>query len=321
MSTARYVVISLLLLVPTLILVTTVNFVILHIAPGDPAIMLAGPQATPDEVAHIRAELGLDAPLWRQLALYYARVIQFDFGTSVTFNRPVFELLIPRLNNTLILTGTALLVSVLLGTVLGVLAARRPGGAFDQLLVLSSVFFYSIPTFLLGVITILLFGVAWRALPVQGMLSLGIEWGDPRYFPDLARHMVLPVTALALPTAALFARMTRGSMLEVVRQDYITLARSKGCTERSVYFRHALPNALLAVVTLLGLSIRNLLMGSAVVETVFAWPGLGRMMYESVQLRDYNILMGGFILFSLVQILTSILTDIVYTIIDPRIRY
>jgi peptide/nickel transport system permease protein len=321
MVTTRYLGAVLLLLLPTLLLVTTINFVIVRLAPGDPAVLLAGPDATPAQVFQIRQTLGLDGPIVEQLIRYFAQLLKGDFGYSYTFKQPVMDILLPRMANTLLLSGTAFLIALPAGVAIGVWSATRPGGIADRIGIAASVIIYAMPSFLIGVLMILAFAVKWRLFPTEGKFSLGMDWQAPGALADLIRHMVLPAMTLALPNIALFARMTRSSMLEVVKQDFIVLARSKGISERRVYLSHALRNALMSVVTLVGLAVSNLLMGSAIIETVFSWPGMGKLMYEAVTLRDYNILLGGFIVFSLVQLVSSIVTDFLYTRLDPRVRY
>ncbi len=321
MTTRRYLLGALILLLPTLLLVTAINFVIIRLAPGNPAILLAGPDATVAQVQAIQTQLGLDRPVLVQLAIYYRTLLSGDLGYSFSFRQPVAAILLPRLLNTALLGGTALVISVLVGSALGIAAACKPEGVFDRLGVAGSVVLYSTPSFLLGVVLILTFSVTFRLLPTEGMFTLGRGWADPGSLGDVLRHMVLPVATLSIPSIALFARMIRSSMIEVIGQDYITLARSKGLGERSVILRHALRNALLGSVTLIGLAVANLLIGSTVVETVFSWPGMGRLMYESVGLRDYNLLLGGFIVFSLAQLMASFVTDVLYTRLDPRVRY
>lgn len=321
MVTTRYLGAVLLLLLPTLLLVTTINFVIVRLAPGDPAVLLAGPDATPAQVFQIRQTLGLDGPIVEQLIRYFAQLLKGDFGYSYTFKQPVMDILLPRMANTLLLSGTAFLIALPAGVAIGVWSATRPGGIADRIGIAASVIIYAMPSFLIGVLMILAFAVKWRLFPTEGKFSLGMDWQVPGALADLIRHMVLPAMTLALPNIALFARMTRSSMLEVVKQDFIVLARSKGISERRVYLSHALRNALMSVVTLVGLAVSNLLMGSAIIETVFSWPGMGKLMYEAVTLRDYNILLGGFIVFSLVQLVSSIVTDFLYTRLDPRVRY
>lgn len=321
MATTRYLRTVLLLLLPTLLLVTAINFVLVRLAPGDPAVMLAGADATPTQVAQIRQSLGLNGSIVEQLVRYYARLLRGDFGYSYTFKQPVMDILLPRMANTLLLSGTAFVIALAAGIGLGIWSATRPGGIADRIGVAASVVIYAMPSFLIAVLAILLFAVTWRIFPTEGMFSLGMDWQTPGAFSDLIRHMILPALTLALPNIALFARMTRSSMLEVVKQDFIVLARSKGISERRVYLVHGLRNALMGVVTLVGLAVSNLLMGASIIETVFSWPGMGKLMYDAVTLRDYNILLGGFIVFSLVQLLSSVIVDFLYTRLDPRVRY
>lgn len=275
----------------------------------------------PDEIEETRTKLGLNRPIPEQLGIYYVNLLQGDLGHSYFLGMDVGSILFSKLPKTLLLTVTAFLLALPLGVLLGVIAAKNHNGRIDVVISSGSVTAYSVPTFWLGLMALLIFGVKWNLVPIQGMVSVDIKPGDPNYLLDLLQHLVLPAVVLAIPNVALFSRIMRASMIEVIKQDYITLARSKGCTEQAIYFKHALRNALLSVVTLAGVSIRKLVMGSALVEVVFSWPGMGRLMYESVLERDYPLLSGGLLVFSLVQMISSVVVDVSYTLLDPRIRY
>lgn len=283
--------------------------------------MLAGGNALPHEVEEIRTSLGLDQPIVEQLRIYYMNLLQGDLGYSYFLGRPVSSVLASKIVNTLILTVTAFGLALLMGIPLGVIAGKNPNGLTDRLISSCSVIAYSVPSFWLALMALLILGVWWKVVPIQGMVSVDIKPGDLNYVLDVLHHLIVPAVVLAIPFLALFARMMRGSMLEVIKQDYITLARSKGLSEQAIYFRHALRNALLPVVTLAGLSIRKLLMGSALIEIVFSWPGMGRLMFESTLARDYPLLSGGLLLFAVVQIVSSVVVDVSYGLLDPRIRY
>ena len=302
--------------------VLTLNFLLIRLAPGDPIETLAGQMGGITE--EIRADLqqayGLDKPLPAQLGIYLARVATGDLGHSYFFNLPVSQLIVERLPATLLLVLTSLLMAVAIGTVLGVLASRRPNGLLSQMITVVSVIGYSAPVFWTGMLLVILFASLIPILPVSGMRSAVVQQGWLTDRLDVARHLVLPSLSLAIVYLAQYARLTRASMLDVLGADYIRTARAKGLTENTVYFHHALRNALLPVITIIGLQFGNLLAGAIVVETVFNWPGLGRLAFDSVLRRDYPTLLGLLFFSSLLVILANQMTDIFYRLADPRIR-
>jgi len=302
--------------------VLVLNFLLIRLAPGDPIETLAGQMGgiTEDIRADLRQTYGLDKPLPAQLAIYLTRVAAGDLGYSYFFNLPVTRLIVERLPATLLLVLTSLLIAIIAGTVLGVLASRRPNGLLSQMITVVSVIGYSAPVFWTGMLLVILFASLLPILPVSGMRSAAIQQGGLVDILDVARHLVLPSLSLAIVYLAQYARLTRASMLDVLGADYIRTARAKGLSENTVYFHHALRNALLPVITIVGLQFGNMLAGAIVVETVFNWPGLGRLAFDSVLRRDYPTLLGLLFFSSLLVIAANQVTDICYRLADPRIR-
>ena len=297
------------------------NFAIVHLAPGDVVDVLAGESgaASPEFVADLRARFGLDQPLWTQFLVYMERIAHFDLGYSFRFGRPVAGLVLERLPATLALMLPALVLSLLIGVVLGVAAARKFGTWRDAAITSAALVFYAMPVFWIGIMMIVLFSVKLGWLPTGGMATIGAEMSGLDRAMDVGRHMILPVTTLSLFHAAFYARLTRASMLEVLGQDFITTARAKGLPEMQVVYRHALRNALLPVATILGLQVANLLGGAVLVETVFSWPGIGRLAFDSVLSRDLNLLLGILLLSSIVVVVVNLAVDAAYRLLDPRI--
>ena len=301
---------------PLLALLSLISFAILHLAPGDPAALLYGVDATSQDLVQVRAHWGLDRPLPIQYLNWLAHVVQGDLGRSLVDGRPVAEIIGERLTATLALALAALVLAVVAGVGLGVAAATHAGSALDRLLSLLATLSYSIPPFWLGLLLILLFAVQLRWLPSGGLTSPT----RPATLADLLAHLVLPAVVLSLPLLAQFLRYTRAGLLEVLQQGYVRTARAKGLGERAVLLRHAFRNAAIPLITLLGLSLPQLLSGSAVVETVFAWPGLGRLLVEAAFQRNYSVLMGDILLAGGLVVLGSLIADLCYALADPRIR-
>jgi peptide/nickel transport system permease protein len=302
--------------------VLVLNFLLIRLAPGDPIETLAGQMGgmTEEIRADLRQTYGLDKPLPAQLGIYLMRVASGDLGYSYFFNLPVTQLILDRLPATLLLVLTSLLIAVIVGTTLGVLASRRPNGLLSQIITVVSVIGYSAPVFWTGMLLVILFASVMPILPVSGMRSAAVRQGGLVDSIDVARHLVLPSLSLAIVYLAQYGRLTRASMLDVLGADYIRTARAKGLTENTVYFHHALRNALLPVITIIGLQFGNMLAGAIVVETVFNWPGLGRLAFDSVLRRDYPTLLGLLFFSSLLVIVANQVTDICYRLADPRIR-
>jgi peptide/nickel transport system permease protein len=304
-------------MIPVVLLAVVLNFLIISLAPGDPAVVMAGDQAPDSFIAELHKSYGLDDPLPVRLATYIGRLAQGDLGYSFSYQRPVGGLLLERLTATLLLVLTSELLAIVVGSWLGAIAAWQHRRALDKAISTASLLLYCMPVFWTGLMLILLFAVELRWLPSSGMTSL-LAFNIPRWL-DVARHLILPATCLFLYTLPTYIRLTRASVLGVAKEDYVTTARAIGYTERKVYLRHALRNALLPTVTVAGLSLSSLLTGALLVETVFAWPGLGRLMFEAVGTRDYPLLMGGFLFATLMVVIGNFITDLLYHYLDPRV--
>ena len=303
--------------------VVVLNFVLVHAAPGDPVETIAGASGgmSPELMAELRAQYGLDKPLLVQLGVYLAKVVQGDLGFSYYFNLPVASLIGERLPATLLLVVSAVLLAFLIGTTLGVLSARKPNGLLSQCITVLSLVGFAAPIFWVGIMLVILFASVWPILPVAGMRAIdsdgGGGWVD---MLDVAQHLGLPTITLSLVYLAQYSRLARSSMLDVLGSDFIRTARAKGLAERVVLYKHALRNALLPVVTVLGLQFGNVLAGAILVETVFNWPGLGRLAFESVLRRDYPTILGVLLFSSIVVVVMNQITDLCYRLIDPRIK-
>lgn len=304
--------------IPLLFIIVALNFVILHLSPGDPAIILAGAQAPPEHINALRKELGLDKPLFEQLTLYFKTVLVGDLGYSYTYRRPVISVIGERLVWTLMLTVVAFILSLVLGVALGVVSSRY-GGWGNRLAQVGALIGYSVPEFWLGMICILVFGLYLRLFPTQGVVTPGLT--GLNYAIDVLRHLFLPALVLGLNRIALYSRLTRASMLEVLQENYIVTAKSKGLDELTILYKHALRNALLPIITVIGIQFRLLFTGAVLVETVFAWPGIGRLTFDSIGSRDYGILMAIFLVVSFLVVLGNLIADIAYAYADPRVRF
>ncbi len=308
--------------VPLLLAVIVINFAIIHLAPGDPVQALIGDfPAPPEYVQRVREQFGLDQPVWRQLLNYVLQVLQGDLGYSFANRRAVHDLLLERLVNTLLLTVSALIFATVVGVMLGISAARRPRSWRDNIVTTASLLGFSIPVFWLGQILILLFAVTLGWLPAQGMVSTRESFQGFAHVADVAAHLVLPALALSLRYLVSTARLTRASMLEAMGSDYIVTARAKGVPANRILYIHALPNALLPVVTSIGYNFGYVLAGSALVETVFSWPGLGRLLYDAMLARDTPVILGIFLIGAGAAVLANLVTDLAYGWLDPRIRH
>lgn len=314
---SRYIVGRLLQAIPLFFLITLIAFGILHLAPGDPATLLYGTEMSPDQRAQIRAAWGLDEPLPVQYVKWLGNLLRGDMGRSFVDGRPALLVIAERIPATLQLTLSGLLVALVLGLSVGIVAALKPYSALGYASTFFSTFFYSLPNFWLALLLILLFSVWLKVLPSAGIESLRGETG----LADRLAHLAMPAFVLSLREMGRLIRFTRASLLDVMSQDYIRTALGKGLTMRVVTLRHALRNALIPVVTLLGLSLPQLLSGAIVVETIFAWPGIGRLVVDSAFQRNYTVLMGEIVMVSLVVIAGNLLADVAYAVIDPRIRY
>ena len=307
---------------PLILVIIAINFALIHAAPGDPVDILLGQgEADPQVVAQLREEFGLDQPLPVQMGRYYAKVLSLDLGQSFRYREPVFDLILGRLPATLLLMGTALVLSTVLAVTLGVIAARRPYSALDNGVTLFALAGYSMPVFWLGQLLLIVFALKLDWFPAQGMQSIRAPAEGFGRVLDIAHHLVLPAVTYSLYHLALLFRLTRAKMQDVLAQDYIQTARAKGLSETQTLIGHALPNALLPIVTVLGLNFGFMLAGSVLTETVFAWPGTGRLLYEAILARDYPLLMGLFVCLSSMVVLVNVATDLAYALIDPRVVY
>jgi peptide/nickel transport system permease protein len=303
--------------IPVLIGVSLVVFLTMKIIPGDAAQVLAGPQATREQVELIRESLGLNRPLYVQYAAWLGRAARGNLGRSVQLNAPVTEMVLGRLKNTLVLALASALLAVAIGLPAGILSATRQSSFVDRASVGLAMFGNSMPTFWLGLVLILILSLHFRLFPSNGMYSLR----GPAGVPDLLWHLTLPALTLCGVPAAVLARLTRSSLVETLSDDYVRTARAKGLTEARVVVRHALGNALLPVVTLMGIQVGYLLGGSILVETVFSWPGLGLQLYDAIGARDLPLVQGGVLLVATMFVLINLVVDVLYAVLDPRIRY
>ncbi|MEX2660064.1 MAG: ABC transporter permease [Acidimicrobiales bacterium] len=319
--TRRYVLWRLVQLVPTCAGIVLVGFLLVHAAPGDPVLALAGESGDAAYYERIRERFGLDRSVLDQLVTYTGNVVRGDLGTSYTRGLPALEVVWTRLPATLLLTTCALVVSTFVGITLGVVAAARPHGIRDALIGASSLGLYATPAFLAGQLAVLIFALRLGWFPVQGMTTARSDATGLDHVLDVAHHLVLPVLVLAAAELAAVARLTRAGVLDELGRDHVTTARAKGASEARVLVRHALRRALLPVVTVIGGRIGHLVAGTVVVEAVFSWPGVGRLLISSVQARDTPIVLALFMLIALTVVVANLLTDLTYAWLDPRVRY
>ncbi|MEH2510132.1 peptide/nickel transport system permease protein [Nitrobacteraceae bacterium AZCC 1564] len=305
-----------------LLAVLVLNFCLIHAAPGDPAMVIAGEMggASADVMAALRVKYGLDKSLIEQLITYIGKVATGDFGYSYYFNEPVLGLIVQRIPATLYLVLSALAISVLIGTLLGVISARKPNGLFSQSVTVLSLAGYAAPVFWTGLMLLLLFGSVWPILPVTGMTDVARPTTGFAHLLDVLQHLVLPATTLALVYIAQYSRLARVNMIDALTADYVRTARAKGLPEIIVIGKHALRNTLIPIVTVAGLQFGHLFAGAVLVETVFSWPGMGRLVFDSILRRDYPTLLAVLFFSAVLVMAANILTDLVYRLVDPRIR-
>lgn len=308
--------------VPLVLGVVVLNFVLIQLAPGSFLDVMTAEQQVSDPalIERLRVTYGMDQPAWMQLLRYIGAVARLDLGFSYRQNMPVLEVILAHLPATLLLMLASILVAALLGVTAGVIAAVKVNTLWDNLLSFAAVFFFAAPSFWLGIMLTVLFSVKLGWLPVGGMATLGGVGGALATALDVLRHLLLPAMALGLFYAAVYARVMRASMLEVLHQDHVRTARAKGLPGWRVVTRHVLRNALLPIVTLLGLQLGTMLGGSVVVETVFSWPGIGSLLLDSVSSRNYPVVLGVMVFSALLVILANIVVDAAYQRLDPRIR-
>jgi len=313
----RYVVRRLLLLVPVLLGVSVIIFMVLQLAAGDPAEIMLGSQATQADLERLRAELGLTEPLYVQYVHWLGLVARGDLGRSIWMKRSVLNEVLGRFKATLVLTGAALVLSTAGGVALGIASATRPNSLLDRLSAMASLFGASMPVFWLGIVLMVIFALWLGWVPASGMFA-PYGGGDLR---DLLVHLALPAVTLAAASVTIIARLTRSTMLETLGQDYIRTARAKGVVERAVVLRHGLKNALIPIVTVVGVQAGYLLGGAVLTETVFAWPGVGTLMVQGILARDFPLVQGCVLVVALSFVLINLVVDLLYAWLDPRIRY
>jgi len=319
---AKYIVRRLLQTIPVVLGVVVLNFLLLQLAPGDLATVLAGEAggAPKEYIDQLRERFGQDRPVLIQLFYYLRNLLALDLGYSFRQSAPVLELLLKRLWPTLLLMGATMLVSLTVGVAMGLLAALWVRTWKDHAISVAAIVFYATPLFWIGLMLILVFSIKLDWLPTSGMENVVAFYEGMDRVADIARHLVLPTVTLSMFYLALYARLMRASMLEQRGLDYVTTARAKGLTERQIVTRHVFRNALLPIVTMAGIQFGGLLGGSVVVESVFAWPGLGQLAYQSLFARDFNLLLGIFFMSACLVVIVNLVTDVIYVLLDPRIR-
>jgi peptide/nickel transport system permease protein len=313
---------KLLQLVLTLLAVATFNFLLFRVLPGDPLQLYArSGHLTPEAAAQLRRVFGLDKPVIEQFWIYLKELLHGNLGFSLTYRRPVADIVLQRLANTVLLVGAATVLVVGLGIVLGVISASRRGSRVDSATVFGSLVLWSMPTFWVGLLLVFAFGVWWKLLPITGIATAGASYSTPLGAPlDVLRHLILPTLTLALVDIGQFVLITRSSLIDVLTEDFITTAKAKGMPRRRVVWRHGMRNAMLPVVTASVLYIGLVVGGAIQVETVFSWPGMGELTYDAVLRRDYPVLEACFLLFAVTVIVANFASDLLYLWLDPRVR-
>lgn len=306
--------------IPTLLGASTLIFFLMHAAPGDPTSMYLRPDIDPAVIEQMRKNLGLDQPVHVQYVKWLSSFAQGDFGYSFSQKRPILDIIKDTLPNTLLLSGVALVIIFIAGVLIGTIQAVRQYSWIDNLATIGAFFFYSMPSFWFGLMLILLLSYKFQLLPASQMTSVNYEFlpGSEQWM-DRIKHLLMPALALGAGSAASVARYMRSGMLEQIRQDYVRTARAKGLSERIVVFKHAMRNALIPVITLLGLYLPFLVGGAVLIETIFAWPGMGRLIISSIFQRDYPVVLAVAFVSSIMVILGSLLADILYSVVDPRV--
>ncbi len=332
---SRYILRRAIGLIPILLGVSAAAFLLIHLLPSDPAIAYLGEHASEESIARVQHEFGLDRPLPVQYGIYLWNAIRGNFGESLDSKRTVLAEFIPRFPATVELSLGAITVALLVGIPVGLLSASRPNSIFDRLGMALALTGVSLPVFWLGLMLVYIFSVFFHVLPTAGQIGVnysltpvtridvldGLLTGNFAAAGDALRHLILPSITLASIPTAIIARMTRASMLDALHQDYIRTARAKGVAGSRVVIGHGLRNALLPIITVIGLQVGSLLTGAILTETIFSWPGVGRFMYDSILFRDYPVILAGILLFSLVFVLVNLVVDVLYAFLDPRIRY
>lgn len=310
-------------LVPVVLAIASFNFVLIHLAPGDAADIVAGQggYSTIEYVEELRREFGLDKPLYQQYLIYMGKVLTLDLGFSPVQHKPVLTLIVERLPATVILVLSAIVMATGLGILLGIISASRRGTVIDSLVTVGALFFYATPAFWFGLMLIVFFSLKLDLLPSSGMETIASGKIGLAYVMDVTNHLILPSVTMALYYLAIYTRLMRASMLEVLSLDFVRTARAKGLAEYTVAWKHAARNALLPVVTVAGLQIGHFMGGSVLVETIFGWPGLGRLVFDALGQRDTNLLMGIFLMSSVFVVMMNLIADLIYGMLDPRITH
>jgi peptide/nickel transport system permease protein len=309
-----YIIRRLLIIIPVLIGVSLVVFFTMHLIPGDPATIMAGPQASQQDIQNLRIRLGLNQPLYMQYLKFLKGIVTLNLGKSIQNRKPVIDMLMTRYPNTIILAVTSMIVATILGLITGIIAAVKQYSIFDNISMIIALLGISLPSFWIGLVLMYIFAVKLRWLPVAGFSGAFWTW-------DGIRHLIMPAITLGVASAALIARMTRTSMLEIIRNDFVRTARAKGANERTVLLRHVLKNAFIPVVTVIGLNFGALLGGTVITESVFAINGVGRLTVDAINKRDFPVVQGAVLLIALTFVLLNLIVDILYAYLDPRIRY
>lgn len=317
MKFAKYIIRRLLQMIPVILAVTVINFLIITMAPGDPATVLAGEHASQEYIEELRKSYGLNEPIIVRLGIYLSKLLHGDLGYSYVYQKPVIEIIFQKMKATLMLVTVSLILAMITGTFLGAFAARKEGTWIDNLITNGTLLLYCMPVFWTGMILILVFSVKLKLLPSSGMFSFGGQ--NISRTVDLLRHLLLPSIALFLVNVPTYTKLTRSTVVEVAQEDFIMTARGIGYSEKVVYIKHALRNALLPTVTVAGMSLSTVFAGALLTETVFSWPGMGRLIFDGVASRDYPIIMGGFLMTTILVVIGSFITDLIYLYLDPRV--
>lgn len=306
----------------TIFLVLILNFFLFRVMPGNPLSMIVrNPNASPEAIEKIKHLMGMDQPMYVQLWLYFKQLFQGDLGLSFMFKQPVMDVIAERLFPTLLLVGVSTLLAIIAGVFIGIVAASRQGKKIDVASLTFSLITYSMPTFWLGIMLVIFFSVTLNLFPTSGMVSAGVVFSHSfDKALDILKHLFLPTITLSLVLIGQFVLIMRNSLIEVLTEDYITTAKAKGFSEKLIMKRHALPNAMLPMVTIIAINLGFMIAGAIQIETVFSWPGLGRLMYEALNNRDYPLLQGIFLIVSVCVVLANLIADIIYGYLDPRIN-
>lgn len=317
----KYVIKRILQTIPILFGISIIVFALINLQPGDPYANMLDPSVTPEIRQKMLQDIGYYDPLPVKYTKWVVRAAKGDFGYSIAYKDPVLKVIKSRLGNTFLLSLTSLILSTLIAIPIGVLTATKQRTLIDYIATIVAFIGLSIPSFFFGMLLIKLFSVNLKLLPISGMISVGKQLGGLDYVLDVAKHMILPAIVLALINTASLMRYTRSSMLEIIRQDYIRTARAKGVANKIVIFKHALKNALTPIITIISIQIPSLFSGALLTETIFVWPGVGRLNYEAVLNRDYPLIMGIVMILAVVTLSANLIADILYAVVDPRIRY